>query len=81
VYKPKKTTDREDNAKLQLEMQKVQKLNIETPVKITAYFTLESKRRRDLSNMRQSVEDILVKYGLLSDDDCKIIADLHLIYV
>jgi hypothetical protein len=26
------------------------------------------------------VEDILVKYGLLSDDDCKIIADLHLVY-
>jgi Holliday junction resolvase RusA-like endonuclease len=80
MFKDKKTTDREDNSKLQLQRQKIDKLNIEIPVKITAFFVLESKRRRDLSNMRQSVEDILVKYGLLSDDDCKIIADLHLVY-
>ncbi len=44
------------------------------PVSMTCIFYLKDKRRRDLSNMVQSVEDVLVKAGILQDDSWNLLS-------
>lgn len=45
---------------------------------ITATFYLPDYRRRDLSNMWQSVEDLLVKRGVIKDDCWKVLSEITL---
>lgn len=47
---------------------------ISEPVNVRVRFFVESKRRVDLTNLLESIDDVLVKYGVLSDDNANIIA-------
>lgn len=47
---------------------------INEPVEVTAVFYMPTRRRVDLTNLLEALDDVLVKYGLLEDDNCRIIA-------
>ena len=48
-------------------------LGIDQPVNVAAKFYMPTKRRVDLTNLNEAMHDILVKYGVLADDNAKII--------
>lgn len=47
---------------------------IDFPVNVKCLFYMPTKRRCDLTNLLESVDDIMVKAGLLKDDSYSIIA-------
>ena len=47
---------------------------IDTPVNVKCVFYRQTAIRCDQSNLTAAIDDILVKYGILSDDNFKIIA-------
>lgn len=47
---------------------------INKPVNVRCVFYRDSERRCDLTNLLEAVDDILVKYKILADDNFKIIA-------
>lgn len=47
---------------------------IDRPVNIRAVFYMPTHRRVDLVNLLQALCDILVKYSVLEDDNCSIVA-------
>lgn len=47
---------------------------ISEPVNVKCIFYRDSERRCDLTNLLEAVDDILVKYGVIADDNFKIIA-------
>ena len=47
---------------------------IETPVNVKCVFYRESRIRCDLTNLLEAIDDILVAYGVLSDDNFTVIA-------
>ena len=49
-------------------------LNIDKPVNVKCLYYMPTRRRVDLTNLLESTDDILVKYGVLSDDNCTVIA-------
>lgn len=46
---------------------------IAEPVEVTAVFYMKTRRRVDLTNLLEAVDDVLVKYGILEDDNSKVI--------
>lgn len=48
-------------------------LGIDQPVNVSAKFYMPTKRRVDLTNLNEALHDILVHYGVLADDNAKII--------
>ena len=46
---------------------------IDYPVNIKCVFYMPTERRVDLVNLLEAVDDILVKYGVLKDDNSKIV--------
>lgn len=48
-------------------------LKISAPVNIACKFYMPTRRRCDLTNLLESIDDVLVKYGVLMDDHCGII--------
>ena len=50
------------------------KNNINTPVNIKATFYVPDRRKRDLTNLENAIADILVKHGVIADDNYNIIA-------
>lgn len=46
---------------------------ISEPVNIREVFYREDERRCDLSNMIAAIDDILVKYGIIVDDNWKVV--------
>lgn len=46
------------------------------PVNVECVFYMPTRRRVDLVNLEQSVLDILVKYGILKDDNCNIVVSM-----
>lgn len=54
---------------------------IEEPVNIKAIFYLPTKARVDLVNLEQALLDILVKYEVIADDNCKIVHSMDGSYV
>lgn len=46
---------------------------IDYPVEITARFYMRTKRKTDLTNLLEALDDILVKHGVLADDNSTII--------
>lgn len=48
-------------------------LRISAPINVQCLFYMPTKRRCDLTNMLESIDDVLVKYGVLEDDNCNII--------
>lgn len=47
---------------------------ISVPVNVRCIFYRDSAQRCDLTNLLEAIDDILVKYGILKDDDFKILA-------
>lgn len=64
-YTPKEVKDWQNDALKQL---MAYRGRAEGRVVMTYQFYVKDNRRRDLTNMMQAVEDILVKAGLLKDD-------------
>ena len=50
------------------------KAPIDHAVNVKCVFFMENKRRVDLTNLLESIDDILVAYRVLEDDHCGIIA-------
>ena len=48
-------------------------LGIDQPVNVAAKFYMPTRRRVDLTNLNEALHDILVNYGILTDDNAKII--------
>lgn len=46
------------------------------PVNVECVYYMPTHRRVDLTNLLQATLDILVKYGILKDDNCNIVASL-----
>lgn len=46
----------------------------EYPVNVKCLFYLSTRRRCDLTNLLEAVDDVLVNYGILQDDSYKFIA-------
>ena len=46
---------------------------IDIPVQVKCIFYRDSKRRCDLTNLLEAIDDILVHYGILADDNLIII--------
>lgn len=47
---------------------------IDTPVNVKCVFYRESRGRCDLTNLLEAIDDVLVSYGVLSDDNFTVIA-------
>ena len=50
------------------------KVNIDKPVNIKAHFYCKTRRKIDLTNLLEALDDMLVKAGVLEDDNRNIIA-------
>lgn len=48
-------------------------LKINYPVNVQCVYYMPTRRRVDLTNLMEATHDILVKYEVLEDDNCKII--------
>lgn len=48
-------------------------MQINTPVTVTCLYYMPTRRRVDLVNLIEATHDILVKYGVLADDNSGII--------
>ena len=46
---------------------------LSTPVEVKCLFFMPTKRSVDLTNLLEAIDDILVKGGVLADDNCRII--------
>ncbi len=46
------------------------------PVNVECVYYMPTKRRVDLVNLEESTLDVLVKYGILKDDNCNIVASM-----
>lgn len=49
------------------------KRNINTPINLKCEFIVNEKRRRDLCNLLNAIQDVLVKYEVLADDNYNIV--------
>lgn len=47
---------------------------IDYPVTVRCLFYMPTRRRVDKSNLEEAIHDILVKYGILSDDNRDVVA-------
>lgn len=50
--------------------------NIDYPINLKCTFYMKDKRRRDLVNLLNAIQDVLVKYKVIKDDNCNIIKSL-----
>ena len=48
-------------------------LKISDPVNVQACYYMGKRRAVDLTNLNEAIHDILVKYGVLADDNCRIV--------
>lgn len=48
-------------------------LHISRPVNVKCLFYMQTRRRVDLNNLLESATDVLVKYGVLADDNSNIV--------
>lgn len=49
------------------------RLNIEKPINLKCTFYVKDKRKRDIVNLLNAIQDILVKYNVIADDNYNII--------
>jgi len=54
---------------------------LDEPLSITYQFYLPDRRRTDLSNKIESVNDLLVDIGFITDDNANILSVLHVYYM
>ena len=48
-------------------------IGIDYPVEITCLFYMKTRRQVDLTNLLEAVDDVLVHYGVIADDNSKIV--------
>ena len=48
-------------------------LKIDYPVNVACHYYMKTRRKVDLVNLLEATNDVLVKYGILEDDNCKIV--------
>lgn len=48
-------------------------LGIDYPVNVKAVYYMPTRRRVDLINLHSALHDVLVKHGVVVDDNCRII--------
>lgn len=70
--------DWHEDAMKQLINAKLEQLHLNQPLTITATFYQPDDRKRDLSNQIESVNDLLVDYGFLEDDNRRIVQEVHI---
>ncbi len=46
------------------------------PVNVKCVYYMRTKRRVDLVNLQEATLDVLVKYGVILDDNCNIVASM-----
>lgn len=66
------------DAMRQLLTQNIPKPMLDTRIEISISFAFKDKRRRDLTNLAESVMDLLVDYGTIKDDCWQICRNLRL---
>lgn len=52
------------------------KLNIDEPINLKCTFYVPDRRRRDIVNLLNSIQDVLVKHEVLADDNYNIVQGL-----
>lgn len=52
------------------------KLKISTPVNLKCTFYVQDRRKRDIVNLLNAIQDILVKYEVIEDDNYNIVASV-----
>lgn len=50
---------------------------IDYPINLSCHFYVNDARRRDIANYLEAIQDILVKYKVIEDDNYNIIASLN----
>lgn len=50
--------------------------HIEIPINLKCTFYVPDKRKRDITNLLNAIQDILVKYDVIADDNYNIVASL-----
>lgn len=48
-------------------------IKISEPVNVRAHYYMKTRRKVDLTNLHEALHDILVKYGVLEDDNANIV--------
>ena len=51
----------------------IESVGIDYPVNVKALFYMKTKRKVDLTNLLEALDDVLVKGGMLVDNNCTII--------
>lgn len=51
-------------------------MHIMTPINLKCTFYVPDRRKRDITNLTNAIQDILVKYDILQDDNYNIVAGL-----
>ena len=51
----------------------IERIGIDYPVNVKALFYMKTRRRVDLTNLLEALDDVLVKGGMLIDDNSQII--------
>lgn len=46
---------------------------LDKPCEVICLFYMPTRRRVDLTNLLEAIDDVLVHYGVLADDNCRII--------
>ena len=49
------------------------RLNIDYPINLKCTFYVKDKRKRDIVNLLNAIQDILVKYNVIADDNYSIV--------
>lgn len=60
------------------------KLNISIPINLKCTFIVGDKKKRDLTNLLNAIQDILVKYNVIADDNYNIVQSVdgsRIIYI
>lgn len=55
-------------------LNKYSNLKIDYPINLKCIFVVPDKRKRDIVNLLNAIQDILVKYNVLEDDNYNIVA-------
>ncbi len=49
---------------------------ISTPINVSCTYYMPTRRRVDLVNLQEATLDILVRYGIIEDDNCRIVVSM-----
>lgn len=74
VFPNTKYQERENNQIKWLMADGIRPLKLNKPLKVVYKFRFPDSRKTDLSNKLESINDLLVRYGLFADDNHEILA-------